>query len=142
MYDDRYWEFEILLEGTREGHQEMVTFSDALSLVHLGRHRGGLILDCDDAIQRREVAFLGPIPGTASAADAAAMYEIRLMSSVLSDANVIGLKDAITALRSIPPDERVSLFHFRGSGRLYTALITSESRTLLACIRVDSKTSK
>lgn len=118
----------------------MKTFQDVVEMV--GKSRSATGSELYLAFAAGEIAPVGPRPGSERAKSLYATFALREKTSAAAGLSKSGFESTLRALRRLAPDERVLLYHFSGSEKVFTVFIREAGARVIGCIRVDRDRSR
>jgi hypothetical protein len=79
------------------------------------------------------------IIGNLSAGEATDIYAIRNNLAEAAGVKLIGIEEAVAALRTFPREKKILLCHFGDDVKAYTVLVTADDSAVFGCISVPRK---
>ena len=117
----------------------MTTFDDVRAAVRAARARSPAFSECAEALDDAPaLEELGP--GRTTASEALATFSTRRETARRGGIDSSGVEETVDALRSMPRDEELLLFHFSAPDRLFTIFVSASDGRPVGCIRVMRRT--
>lgn len=112
-----------------------MTFENLLE--RLADSDGDLNVDLIRAVNTGEVVPVLPGPGTDTARSLHATFTIRAKSSAGAGIKTIGLQTILSRLEALDAAEHVLLFHFSGTGRVFSVFVRALDAHVLGILEVE-----